>query len=352
MTRFHPLTSVSVRGLSVCVPPEVRRNSDFLDRFSDDDIQKMAKMTGILTRHVTDEATTTADLCEVAAKSLLARLNWDPNSIDALLFVTQTPDYVLPATACLLQSKLGLSTQCAALDINLGCSGYVYGLWQASALIASGMTRRVLLLVGDTCTKFCSPVDSSTVFLFGDAGSATALEYDVNSKPMDFVLGSDGLGAPHLQIPAGGYRNPVSVEALSRPQNSGDGVRSAVDLYMNGSEIFNFTIKRVPELYHALIDRQEPGFLPDQVIFHQANGFMLNHLRKKLKLEPSQTPTSIEKYGNTSSASIPLTIAQSGDSESEKNLVLLGFGVGYSWGAARVTLPPNFPVEFVEMGRQ
>ncbi len=337
------IQNVEIRGIVTSVPPQIRQNSDFLDRFAETDIQKMEKMTGIKERRVVEDDVTTSDLCFHAATVLLKRLDWDPKTVDAIIFVSQTPDYTLPATACVLQHRLNLSTSCAAFDINLGCSGYVYGIWQAASLIGSGMLKRVLLLVGDTCTKFCSPLDSSTVFLFGDAGSATALEYSAAAFKMDFVLGSDGSGEHHLIIPSGGFRSPTRAQDLERTPQLDHFSRNRLDLYMNGSEIFNFTLRRVPELYHDLMAIDASATEPDQVVFHQANGFMLNHLAKKLKLSPEKVPTSIDYFGNTSSASIPLTMAKAWNKKAAgpTNYVLMGFGVGFSWAAARIRLAPT-----------
>lgn len=332
---------VSIKGISTTVPQDVRDNAFFSSLFSEDERTKMETVTGIQTRHVVTSSECTSDLCEDAARKLLDRLGWEPETVDALLFVTQTPDYILPATACILQHKLGLSTDCAALDINLGCSGYVYGLWQASALVESGSCKRVLLLVGDTCTKFCAPEDKSTVFLFGDAGTATALEYDETASEMAIVLGSDGEGGKNLIIPVGGYREQVSEASLVRALCSDGNTRSPIDLYMHGGEIFNFTIQRVPKLFRTLCefsDTEAEQF--DMVLFHQANMFMLKHLAKKMKLDPEKVPFSIGRYGNTSSASIPLTLtdAIAEGKERPDSVAMFGFGVGYSWAGLSVRL--------------
>lgn len=346
------LKNVLIRGIQCAVPRKIVKNDYFTSFFSNEEIEKSSSMTGVKSRRFADKNICTSDLCVSAARKVMYDLGWDPSTIDGIFFVTQTPDYRLPATSCSIQEKLGLSTECAAFDVNLGCSGYVYGLWLAANLMATGCMKRVLLLAGDTISKAVSPKDRSTVLLFGDAGSATALEFDENAPEMAFVLGTDGRGKENLIIPAGGFREQSSAETVVRCNGEND-FRSREDLFMDGGEIFNFTIQRVPPLVKILLQetKKETSDV-DFVVFHQANEFIMKHLAKKLKLNPNQAPSSIGHYGNTSSASIPLTIAselaQTLGNES-KTVALVGFGVGYSWGGAMVELGPLASIGVLEV---
>ena len=304
------------------------------------DLAKVVASTGVRARHIAPPQVCTSDLCAAAAQRLLEKLSWAADSIDLLIFVTQTPDYVLPATACSLHDRLGLPKTCAAFDLNLGCSGYVYGLSVAAVHMQAGAARRVLLLVGDTISKIVSPEDRSVAYLFGDAGSATALEASSGAPAMHFLTGSDGTGAGFLQVPAGMFRTPSSAETkIGRPRENGN-VRSDEQLHMNGPEIFNFTIREVPRLITETLQAcQWRAEEVDGFVLHQANRYMLDYLAKRMKLPAEKVVLALEGYGNTSSASIPLAIcAQLRDrlSQGRARLVFAGFGVGFSWASAGV----------------
>lgn len=280
---------------------------------------------------------TAGDLCIAAARRLLEGLRWDPASIDGIFFVTQTPDHFLPATAFIAHRELKLKDHCLAFDIGLGCSGYVYGLWVAAQFIASGSCKRVLLLAGDTISKLISPGDKSVAVLFGDAGSASALEFDIRASSMAFVGGSDGSGAENLCVPAGAFRAMPCDKVFAEYTDEAGNTRSLRDLAMDGLAIFNFTLQRVPPLVNAVTDLrgwQVPEV--DLFVFHQANGFMLKTLTKKLKIREEQAPTNIEKFGNTSMTSMPLLMADAAATRLRSpeltKVVVAGFGVGYSWG--------------------
>lgn len=340
--RTVSVTGSRIAGVVSCVPRRIVDNALFRERFGDkaNDIEKM---TGVLERRWTGNDTTTADLCQQAAERLLDRLGWDRDSVDALFFVTQTPDYRLPATACALQGRLGLGKRVIAFDVNLGCSGYPYGLWLAMTTIASGAARRVLLLVGDTITKTIDNEDRSTAMLFGDAGTATALEIDETSDA-HFVLGTDGLGERQLMIAEGAYRtSPHPADDMQGPK--------ADALYMDGGAIFNFTLATVPPLIAATLERAGGVAQFDAFLFHQANAFMLRHLVKKAKLPVDRVPMNIDRFGNTSSATIPLlmTTDLANRLQSEKlRLGLFGFGVGFSWGSADVAVGPLACIETID----
>ncbi len=337
------IANVRIAGIASAVPEQTRACAEAAEQFGAEEIAKMSATTGVFQRHVAGRLCT-SDLCLAAARRLLDGLGWPAQSVDVLIFVSQTPDYLVPATACCLHERLGLGKSGAAFDMNLGCSGYVYGLWTASSLMVAG-ARRALLLVGDTSTRTISPEDRSVALLFGDAGSATALEYSAAAPPTTFSLGTDGSGQEHLMIKAGLFRNPRTAETGLRTLREGGNRRSDEDLYMNGAEVFTFTLREVPGLLQSVLEAagwQLAG--TDAVVMHQANQFMLTHLAKRLKISPEKLPLVLKDYGNTSSASIPLALTESPIcrplQEREMKLVLAGFGVGFSWAAAAVQCGP------------
>lgn len=329
---------VAIRGV-VSAVPGIRIGNDYFNaKFGGDSVAGVTKMTGIQSRYWVGEDQTTADLCYVAAERLIEQLGWERGSVDALIFVSQTPDYILPATACVLQSRLGLPTTVAAFDVNLGCSGYVYGLWLASSLVRGGC-RRVILLAGDTISRIVDPEDRGTVMLFGDAGSATAIEAESTASPGFYSLGSDGSGAEYLKIACGN-------RSLSRNDKA-----ASDTLYMEGSEIFNFTVSRIPELISATLEAEIKKTEDiDYYIFHQANTFIIKYIAKKLNVDMSRVPVNIGQFGNTSSASIPLVMTSMLAEpliQKPTRLMLTGFGVGYSWAAAALELSPMTCVETI-----
>lgn len=332
---------VALRGVVACVPGDPQPVRDFSAPFGTSEIDKMIAAVGLDAVHRAPPGVTAGDLCAHAAEHLMADLGWARESIGGVILVTQTPDHVLPATACVVHGQLGLPTTAFAFDVNLGCSGYVYGLWLAAQLVAAGGARRVLLLAGDTVSHLLSPEDQSVALLFGDAGSATALEHDPHAPPMYFALGTDGQGARDLVVPAGGFRERAAVGASDRVGAPG-ARRAPTDLFMDGLAVFNFTLGRVPELVETVL--VESGWARDSVdayLFHQANGFMLGKIARKLKLAPERVPVNIGRYGNTSVASIPLLLADAVagivTGPAPARLVLAGFGVGLSWAGAAVT---------------
>jgi 3-oxoacyl-[acyl-carrier-protein] synthase-3 len=321
---------VSVKGVACAVPPTVSEVSDLCEKFGQESVNKIMTSTGVERRHVvTDECS--SDLCVAAAERLISDMQVDRASIDTLIFVSQTHDYTLPATACVLQQRLGLPLTTAAFDIAMGCSGYVYGLWMAASLLSGGGSKRALLLVGDTISKITSEDDRSVAALFGDAGSATLLDYEPGAPAIPFVLGTDGRGAPNLIVPGGAFRDRSGT--TSDVQDSE--VRSAFDLYMNGAEIFAFTLARVPALVAVLHENVERGAEGvDKYVFHQANKFMLEHLVKRMKLDKDKVVLDVKNVGNTSCTSIPLALVIDQRDHSlpvSGQYMLAGFGVGYSW---------------------
>ncbi len=327
-----------IAGICSAVPKRVVGIDELASLFGEEEAAKVAKSTGVFKRRVAGTGLCTSDFCLAAARRLLEDMKWDPTSIQALIFVSQTPDYRLPATACVLHGQLGMSKSCTAFDVNLGCSGYVYGLWLAAQFIQASGMQRVLLLVGDKLTPYLSQKDRSTYPIFGDAGTATAIERTPDSEKMFFSLASDGAGARNLMIPAGCCRMPNSAATSIRREFENGNYRSDEDLYMNGAEVFAFTLKEVPPMIdEILLSAQWQRESVNHFVFHQANRFMLDFLAKKMKLLPTKIPLSLQEYGNTSSASIPLTISACLRDQltlpERQKIVLGGFGVGWSLGA-------------------
>lgn len=331
------IPGVRMAGITCAVPAQIEGAETDAALYGAEEARKMTDATGVKARRIVDHQTCTSDLCQSAAEDLLDRLGWARDSVEALIFITQTPDYLLPATSCCLQSRLKLSPKCAAFDVNLGCSGYTYGLWLASQMVATGL-KRVLLLVGDTPSRICRPEDRSTRPLFGDAGTATALEADPTAEAAHFVLGSDGGGQENLIVRHGLFR-----ETAQFGDAAGETANGPV-LFMDGAEIFTFTLQEVPPLIRQTLALAN-WTMDDvhSVVLHQANAFILGHLAKRMKIPGDKVPLSIGEYGNTSSATIPLTMAARLSSQLEKEslrLMMVGFGVGYSWGAVAMTCGP------------
>lgn len=320
------IDGVRIEGISTCVPPRVIENSAAASIHGEEEVRKVVGMAGVQRRRVVDSGTCASDLCAQAATPLLERLGWEAESIDALIMVTQSPDYLLPSTACLVHKSLGLGSDCAAFDVGLGCSGYPYGLYLASAMISSGGHDRVLLLHGETPSLFVAPEDRATSLLFGDAGSATALSRSHGSAPSYFGLGTDGRGYDGLIIRGGGFR-----------QRHPDVERDRY-LYMDGAAIFNFTIERVPPLIQSTL--QQAGLSVadvDAFLFHQSNQFIMRYLMKKCGLQPEKVPISLADFGNTGGVSIPLTATVTYAplaSRSSMRMMAVGYGVGLSWSSA------------------
>jgi len=305
------------------------------------DARRLSALTGIESRRIAPPDLCASDLCADAAERLLAALKWEKESISALIFLSQTPDYILPATACLLQHKLNLSQSCLSFDINMGCSGYVYGLMTAASLVEAGLGR-VLLLVGDTINRLCSEEDRSVAFLFGDAGSATAL--DGGADQLTFIAGTDGRGADHLIIRAGQSRQRATPALCVRQEVEPGNLRSPQELYMNGAEVLAFALREVPPLFAQI--QQESGMDKDAfdaVVMHQANQFMLDALGRKMGLAKDRVPSSVRNFGNTSCASIPVTLScclRDKLIDSRLRLAMLGFGVGWSWAGGAAEIGP------------
>lgn len=342
----HARTSgARIVGVVSCLPPRVVENDAFLEQFGDG-VAEVTKMTGVERRYYVEEGVTTSDMCFAAANRLMDKLGWERDSIDGFIFVTQSPDYPLPATACLLQDRLGLSTNTIAFDVNLGCSGYPYGLWMTMAGIQTGAMRRVLLAVGDISSRTIDATDRSTALLFGDCGTVTAIEAsDGDDADATFILGTDGRGGENLVLPTSRHRN-VKAEGKFEGRDLGM-------VYMDGAEIFNFTLKSVPPLIRESVELAGKSIDDyDAFLLHQANKFMITHIAKKAKLPKDKVPINIDRYGNTSSATIPLLMttdmAESLATDS-RQIGMFGFGVGYSWASASMKVGPLQCVETITL---
>jgi 3-oxoacyl-[acyl-carrier-protein] synthase-3 len=328
----------------VCAVPGIPHNiEEYGGAFDTHEIEKIKDAVGVRQVYRVDPGQTAGDLCMEAATTLLDDLGWDRYSVDGVIMVTQSPDYFCPATACVIHGKLGLNVSAFAYDVNQGCSGYVYGLWMAAQAISSGSAKRVLLLAGDTLSQTLSPEDKSVAMLFGDCGTATALELDSSTAALSFVLGSDGAGYQNLIIPGGAYRMRPTQKMFVRTKGEDGSMRSPLELYMDGIAIFNFTLERVSPLVTDVLELH--GWGKEDVngfLFHQANDFMLKTLVKKMKLPVDRVPLNIAKYGNTSMSSIPLLLADDFSkrlrSGTPQNLLLAAFGIGYSWAAVALVL--------------
>jgi 3-oxoacyl-[acyl-carrier-protein] synthase-3 len=329
------IRQVAIRGVVGAVPGAPRPIASLPSLLSADELRKLHDSVGLEEVYRCSPGQTAGDLSLAAARHMLDQLEWTPESVDAVFMVTQTPDHFLPSTACVIHRELGLKSECLAFDIGMGCSGYIYGLWTASQYIATGSCKRVLLLAGDTISRLVSPQDNSVSVLFGDAGSATALEFDAAASPIAFVGGSDGRGSTDLIVPAGAFRFPAGPASFVVPE--GDS-RAPMNLYMDGMSVFNFTLQRIPPLLNAVL--AERGWELAEVglfLMHQANAFILKNLAKRMNIS-DRVPLNIGKYGNTSMSSIPLLIADEVrerlTSGEKTKTVMAGFGVGYSWAAA------------------
>jgi 3-oxoacyl-[acyl-carrier-protein] synthase-3 len=327
MTKFSKLNQARITGVVTCLPNKKIDNSFFSDFLNESEIKNIEKMAGVKTRYWVD-GESTVDLCVCAGKRLIDQLKWKTDEIDAIIFVTQSPDYILPASSIKIAGQLGLEDGVIAYDVNLGCSGYPYGLFLAETLIGSGIASKVLLMVGETTSKIIDKKDKSTALIFGDAGAATALESSSDDEAI-YLLGSDASGERNLIVPNSRFCRNVM---LSDPRMNG---RNHDHIFMDGAEVFNFTLKKVPLMVSNALELS--GGDIDFFLFHQANKFMLNHLVKKMKLDPNRVPINIEQYGNTSSASIPLlltTVLKYKFHEYNSiKIGMFGFGVGYSWAA-------------------
>ena len=329
---FH---GVGIKALSACVPPEIAYNKDLGYLIPEEEIEKTINNIGIEQRRIAADDVTASDLCYKAARRLMEDNDIDPGSIDVLLFMSQTPDYRIPATSCLLQHRLGLPRETLCFDISLGCSGYLFALSTAFAYASMEGVNRVLLLDGETFSKIVNRRDKADWPLYGDAGTATLIEKG-DYGDSTFMFYTDGSGEHVLKVHAG-MRNPITSEScIEREQEEGN-IRSDLEVFMDGMDVFNFAISKVPKSIKLLLKETEKTIDDvDYLVFHQANRFMMDFFVKKLKADPARVPYCISKYGNTSSTSVPLTISSelNGKLDGTHTVLLSAFGAGLSWATA------------------
>lgn len=329
---------VYIKALSYYLPERVLTNEELVQEFPEWTVEKIASKVGVESRHVVGENETASDMAVKAAEQLFAEHALDRSQVDFVLLCTQSPDYFLPSSACLVQHRLGLSVHCGALDYNLGCSGYVYGLSLAKGLIAAGVAKNVLLLTAETYTKHLHPKDKGNRTIFGDAATATWVACEGFASIGNFSLGTDGNGAENLIVKTGACRHKAAIGEVHFDE--GGNPRSDDYLYMDGGAIFNFTSDAVPPLVEDVLAKN--GMEDKDVnlyVFHQANKYMINYLRKLLEIDKERFYVHMSTVGNTVSSTIPIALyhAQK-EGKLCGNVLLAGFGVGYSWGGVIINV--------------
>tara|TARA_B100001175_G_scaffold173947_1_gene147640 strand:- start:11167 stop:12225 length:1059 start_codon:yes stop_codon:yes gene_type:complete len=331
---------ITISAMAGAVPKNKIENRKFTKYFDKQTVSNIVDKTGVEERRISDVNTTSSDLCFAAAEQLILDNEIKKSEIDVLIFVSQTPDYRMPATSVILQGRLGLSKSTAAFDVSLGCSGFIYALSTAYAYAQQPGIKKVLILDGETRSKVYHPKDRKTGFIFGDAAVAAIIERNTNVGKSIFSLNSDGTLCDLIKIDAGGYRNPSSSNTIKEKVVDEYGnIRTDEHGHMKGGDVFNFVLREVPKNIKHTLELSETKLNSlDYYIFHQANKFMNDYLAKKLKLDKSKVPSTISKYGNTSSVSIPITIVDQLKYKlrGKKKLFLCGFGVGMSWATAIV----------------
>lgn len=325
-----------IKAISYYLPEKVVSNKELSTRFPEWSTDKIALKLGINNRHIAAKDEFSSDMAVKAAEKLFDEHGISRYEIDFILFCTQSPDYFLPTTACIIQERLNIPKTTGALDFNLGCSGYVYGLAIAKGLIISGIAKTILFITSETYSKFISQEDKGNSTIFGDAASATIISLEGGFEIGEFSLGTDGKGAENLIVQNGGMRYPKQYPHLEKAVSSKATIQDGDHLFMNGPEIFNFTLERVPALVAETLNRNK--LIHNDInhfIFHQANKYILNYIRKKIGIPEDRFEIFIENCGNTVSSTIPITLSElikSGRLQNNSNILLAGFGVGYSWG--------------------
>ena len=338
---FLTFENVGITAMAAAVPRTVIDNYKYTQYFPEEQVKEVVDKVGIYERRFADEHTCSSDLCHAAAEKLFADNDIDRSEVDLLIFISQTPDYRMPATSVILQDRLKLPNSTIAFDINLGCSAFIYGLSVAYSMMSGQPAlRKALILDGETRSKVYSPKDRRTAFLFGDGGVAALLERDERFGKSFFSLNSDGSREGLIKIDAGGYRNMSSAETVKEKVVDEYGnIRSDEQGYMHGGDVFNFVIREIPkDIKNLCVRTGEDIQSMDYYVFHQANNFINSYIAKKMKLDTAKIPSTIAKYGNTSSVSVPLTIVSELKNEliDKKKLLLSAFGVGMTWATAIV----------------
>lgn len=334
--------NIRIRAISTALPNKIVKLSEYAKDFGKETVDKIIKLTGITEIRVSDDKTTSSDLCISAAQNIFRELEINPSSIDGVVFITQTPDYKVPHTSAIIQDRLGIPKESIVFDINYGCSGYAYGLFQAFLLVESGYCRNVLLCVGDTTTKYIHPEDRSNRMMAGDAGSATLISYEENASNSVFNFFSDGSGAEFLMMPAGGCRMPHKDGVTDIVEYDADGNGMTLEnIHMNGIEITTFALREVKKAIKNIMN--EVGWNKDDVdlfALHQANNFIVHQVSRQLKVSSELVPVGIQKTGNSAATTIPVMLCNlfPGVNYNLKQVVVCGFGVGLSCCAGTIDL--------------
>lgn len=322
-----------IKAIEYYLPEKVLTNTEIAERFPEWSAEKVASKVGITERHISGDNETAADMAYQAAEKLFKANEGIRDQVDFLLLCSQSVDYKLPSSSCILQNRLGLKTSCGAFDFNLGCSGYEYGLAVAKGLIIAGIAQNVLLLTAETYTKYIHPEDKGNQTIFGDAATATIISTNGFAEIGNFVLGTDGSGADYLKVKTGGARNPNKTGRKEIDEN--ENILWDDNLFMDGSAIFNFTADAVPIMTDKLLKKEK--LVQEDInlwIFHQANKYMINYLRKLMSIDKEKFYVYMEKVGNTVSSTIPIALVEAKkEGRLKGNVLLAGFGVGLSWGA-------------------
>lgn len=334
------LNNVQIKAINAWLPKTVVEMLSSGEEYGEQEVRNIIKTTGVERVRIADKGMTSSDMCFNAAEVLISQEGIDKTEIDGLVFVSQTTDWILPATSISLQDRLGLTNETVCIDIHYGCSGFIYGLFQASLWVASGACQNVLVLAGDTTSQMINPRDKSLRLVFGDCGTATLVSKGQNSIGFDIM--SDGSGADRLIVPAGGFRLPISEETSKLEWDEDNNGRTKNDLFMDGMAIFNFANMQVSKNVDRLLEdmqwnKEEVGLF----CLHQANKFMVDYVRKRLKAPVEKVPVNVQNYGNTGPATIPLLLSDlcSGEHQYDLSKVIMsGFGVGLSWGSIATDL--------------
>ncbi|MED3781070.1 ketoacyl-ACP synthase III [Heyndrickxia sporothermodurans] len=339
--------NIKITGITTAVPHQRIKVESFNEVFGEDAVQKFTSTTGIREFRKTSSEQTASDLGYVAAEELLLKKDVDKSEIGALIFISQSPDYRRPATACVLQSRLGLTQNCAAFDVNLGCSGFIYGLQTLSSMMQCSDIKKAIIIISETATKLTNPKDKATAMIFGDAGSAILLEKTQDAPSIYGNLKTDGTRYRSIILPAGGFRDMKPSDEVFMCSDGNE--RSLYNIFMDGTAVFSFAISDVPETIKEFLQYNNSTIDDyDSFILHQANSFIIRQISRRLKMPKEKVPISIDRYGNTGGISIPLTIC---DYYGKKHggtvkTLMCGFGIGLSWGVASISIDIDnvFPI--------
>lgn len=338
---FLKFKGIGISAMAGAVPKHIIKNLEYTEFFPEEQVKEVVEKVGVYERRFADAATCSSDLCFAAAQKLIIDNDIDRSEIDLLVFISQTQDYRMPATACTLQHRLGLNNSCIAFDVNLGCSAFIYGMSVVYSMMQTGAIRKALILDGETRSKVYGPRDRRSAFIFGDGGVAALVERSERFGETTLSLNTDGSRADLIMIKAGGYRHMSTPETLKeRVVDQYGNMRSEEQGYMKGGDVFNFVIREIPRDIKKTI--AEAGITTNDInffCFHQANNFINSYIAKKMKLDVDKIPHTIEKFGNTSSVSVPLTIVSElkGKMEGQKRLMMSAFGVGMTWATGVVS---------------